>query len=1098
MKTKRKIFYVTLILSFLFCGLFFRPAQKPLAQEALSKVDVVATESGLMLTFNNTDEAFVYDKIVSLEDVFSLDCQIVPLTEGACEFSTLNIDLVDVSNETNYVRISVINRQPTDGMFRAYVLANANVTGETLTGAEYIGGIANIHKGTWGTSTSIDFNNSSSSRIYVEYNNDQKAVYIADDQVSHMAKVCDLDDKQFFDNLWSGFSSDYAHLRISASGYSNSFSKAQVLLKTVGGKPATIGSDEHSYTMGIDFSDGLVANERELEETLTDNGLTISFNRANDSYTYIKDVASSNGDFDVCLDVQQAISNLDGMQKMYVELIDANSINNVVSICLEAKQSSSGLLSSLNYMAASASLKGVDEYGSSIKASKYLSGNLAQVYLKYYNEEKALYISDVGERNTELIKVTGLKRADGSSWEGFSSGNVYVRLVADTIVGREIPVTIKSINGEKINALGKSFLLPNGVVGKAYNLFEVTPFDELFNKQLNVRKEVKNSKGESVAVNDDSFTPAEAGLYTVYNYVGDNLGNEIVKTYSINIVSENPNYNIVIADIKDVNLGEEFVVPSYYIENGGSVLERNIYIMDESGSVTVLDNNKCVVTKCGNYKFVVELTDRCGQVFKAEKTFKVNVNALPVFEDIILPDMMYKGVEYDVLRPNAYIVDANGDKISVLSYVTVIDENGEYICSGNYTPTGDSEVVTFKYIAREGSVYSVEYRDVVITQAIDELGQLNLVDYFRTEGDVDVSLTNTDIRFAFSQDAEISFNHPVVAKSLSMVFSMEEKYDKLENITILVADANDPNCAISFTYITNVYGAGRTMVKLNGTSKCSYVGGSFVGGTVFNLKLDLTSNKFYNDNDSLANLTITEYLNGEKFNGFPSGLVNVKVLLNGVYGDTVLKVEEFCGQVINSDVKVDIYEPYIIMLDTYGGVYEFNTYFSIPKAAAFDLFTPYIKATMTVQYVGGDIVQDKEGILLKDVDPSKDWQIKFTKYANIRVQIKSIDLNGNESSFTYILWCRDRTAPEITVNSADVISAKVGDKVYVPSYTINDNVSLPENCEVVIYSINTENYYEQVTKDHIIVDTKGVYQFAFIVFDEEQNMTTKLITIVVE
>ena len=52
-------------------------------------------------------------------------------------------------------------------------------------------GLANIHKGTWGTSTSIDFNNSSSSRIYVEYNNDQKAVYIADDQVSHMAKVCD-------------------------------------------------------------------------------------------------------------------------------------------------------------------------------------------------------------------------------------------------------------------------------------------------------------------------------------------------------------------------------------------------------------------------------------------------------------------------------------------------------------------------------------------------------------------------------------------------------------------------------------------------------------------------------------------------------------------------------------------------------------------------------------------------------------------------------------------------------------------------------------------------------------------------------------------
>ena len=111
MKTKRRIFYFVLIISFIFCGLFFKPAQKSLAQEIPSKVDVVATESGLMLTFNNTDEAFVYDKIVSLEEVFSLDCQIVTLTEGACEFSTLNIDLVDVSNETNYVRISVINRQ---------------------------------------------------------------------------------------------------------------------------------------------------------------------------------------------------------------------------------------------------------------------------------------------------------------------------------------------------------------------------------------------------------------------------------------------------------------------------------------------------------------------------------------------------------------------------------------------------------------------------------------------------------------------------------------------------------------------------------------------------------------------------------------------------------------------------------------------------------------------------------------------------------------------------------------------------------------------------------------------------------------------------
>ena len=123
----------------------------------------------------------------------------------------------------------------------------------------------------------------------------------------------------------------------------------------------------------------------------------------NDSYTYIKDVASSNGDFDVCLDVQQAVSNFDGIQKMYVELIDANSINNVVSICLEAKQSSSGLLSSLNYMAASASLKGVDEYGSSIKASKYLSGNLAQVYLKYYSEEKWIRTNEHGKNNALAI-----------------------------------------------------------------------------------------------------------------------------------------------------------------------------------------------------------------------------------------------------------------------------------------------------------------------------------------------------------------------------------------------------------------------------------------------------------------------------------------------------------------------------------------------------------------------------------------------------------------------------------------------------------------------------------------------------------------------
>jgi hypothetical protein len=174
MKTKRKIFYVTLILSFLFCGLFFKPAQKSLAQEIPSKIDVVETENGLMLTFNNTDEAFVYDKLVSLEDVFSLDCQIIPTTEGSFDFGTLNIDLVDISNEKNFVRISVNNRQPTEAVFKGYILSNASITGEPLTGAEYIGGVANIHRTTWGTPTSLTFYDSSSSRVYVEYNNDQK------------------------------------------------------------------------------------------------------------------------------------------------------------------------------------------------------------------------------------------------------------------------------------------------------------------------------------------------------------------------------------------------------------------------------------------------------------------------------------------------------------------------------------------------------------------------------------------------------------------------------------------------------------------------------------------------------------------------------------------------------------------------------------------------------------------------------------------------------------------------------------------------------------------------------------------------------------
>ncbi len=191
--------------------------------------DFGADSTGLLVKLAKGD-TLTFTKLINVKSLTQGDALfkffITPEHQGAADFDKLTLTLTDSTDSSKYLRID-INRLPqSSGLYTSWVMAGGN--GQDMVGYEkgkklhvnddigtalYVSFVAQDNSGTWSGPARNQKPDLRYGTISFDYNT--KIVY-ANSEI-----VADLDSSDYYEDLWSGWSSDKARLTISASKYSS-------------------------------------------------------------------------------------------------------------------------------------------------------------------------------------------------------------------------------------------------------------------------------------------------------------------------------------------------------------------------------------------------------------------------------------------------------------------------------------------------------------------------------------------------------------------------------------------------------------------------------------------------------------------------------------------------------------------------------------------------------------------------------------------------------------------------------------------------------------------------------------------------------------
>ena len=138
--------------------------------------------------------------------------------------------------------------------------------------------------------------------------------------------------------------------------------------------------------------------------------------------------------------------------------------------------------------------------------------------------------------------------------------------------------------------------------------------------------------------------------------------------------------------------------------------------------------------------------------------------------------------------------------------------------------------------------------------------------------------------------------------------------------------------------------------------------------------------------------------------------------------------------------------------------------------------------------------------MLEDVDPTKEYEIHLDAYGQFKVNYTATDsFSGRKATLVYAINVDDNKCPTIIFDHAFQMTAKVGDVLIIPNFTVEDN--LCESADIgVMKSCLAPNgeVVELYDNSNAIRTTRaGVYQLRVFAIDKSGNQTLCRVDIVV-
>ena len=730
------------------------------------------------------------------------------------------------------------------------------------------------------------------------------------------------------------------------------------------------------------------------------------------------------------------------------------------------------------------------------------------VQIRFDYEEKAVYVDEAVTRVIDLDDPKYFSYL----WEGFTTGEVELQLsaggylsnrpaqffitkIASTDIELEDVVdTIKPNIAVDYGCYDKDNI-PNGLVNEPYPIFDVKVTDNSFKfkDSISVYKNYYSTSRLNIDTQEGFFVPKEPGNYYIEYKAKDYSGNETIEVLKILVVA---NWDEIALEVEEqffdvtYNTGHLVTIPSYSTSGGFGQVKTQVLVRYQGTNVCELDDTLSFrPEKDGAYEIVFVSKDYIGKTTTETYILNVAASQNPVFVvEGSYPKYLMAGYKYKFDDLYAYDY-AQGSKKEVLANIVVKSGANEKIVNGTYTPDATQPFVEICYEAR--TTTGVSRTQFVKIPVVNVKNADNWYDYTQYFVGEDVSSFLSEKSILLSSTKKIDFINALLADGFNLELAFDKKPFKADYFRIGLCDSDDLS-QLLFVDL-RISKESKLQMRINDGQWLELL--TYKGNSIRMQYDNITQISTITIDNQTMSYTINSTSDGKEFNGFDSGKIYLTFEFVNASENNFFELYKINSQVFSS--KKNNIKPSIAFTTNVSYFGDYNEVYTINRAVALDVLDPMVTFTMTVLEPNGQIVKDVNGLELKDVDPTKDYQIKLDSYGVYVVSYYAEDsMKRVEKNIGFSITVFERNVPVITLEGKEIVEGNVGESIYIPKAIATDIED--GELKVNIYITTPAGRVYSVTGDGFKADVAGKYTVCYSVYDSSYNLAMYTYEIIVK
>lgn len=500
-------------------------------------------------------------------------------------------------------------------------------------------------------------------------------------------------------------------------------------------------------------------------------------------------------------------------------------------------------------------------------------------------------------------------------WNGFTTGEAYLSVYAGDYLGaNSAKLFIKDINGAdlSVNRLDDNKApdlivnfddvdptsLPDAVVGYSYPVFTAKALDSI-DGETEVNTYVYynyNSSNRSLCnIINGRVNVTRSGIYTMVYETSDGSGNKTVQTYTFVAKSSTQDIEAALANElpQTVKVGERVALPALIAENYIQSYETTISVACGEDKIEI-EQNAFIPKVLGAFNVTYTIKDFVGREKSLPYTVTVEDGGKPVFyEKVQFPKNFISGKSYDypIIAAYDYASNNKGETVSVKRYIT--DKNPRREITGNEFTAfvqNSGDMVLLEYVAENAQGAQTVLPYTIPCYIVEGQSGLDISKYFIKNGELTITPDTASTLFTTTQDKSgFEFVNALLADNFELKFNVDADNNAFTSFNVYLTDAENEKIQIKVSYEK----AGAiAIIRINDSADSFDLASSYENEVL----MSLTFNSFVNTitteyNDSMI-LSVAKTLQGEPFNGFPSGKVYLRCEFEGVTGSAGVDVKK--------------------------------------------------------------------------------------------------------------------------------------------------------------------------------------------------------------